>query len=72
MTALTRPEANQVDMPDYVAVLAGASSPREHRFSAISDQHAMGLMQKMYASFKWTLYRVQSGRRKRVYRYPER
>lgn len=65
-------DATHVDMLDYVLVPEGdPSSIQEHVFTAINDNHAIGLMQKEYATAAWTLYRLQAGQRQRIYSYPE-
>ncbi|MGE5609736.1 MAG: hypothetical protein ACM359_10815 [Bacillota bacterium] len=66
-------DITKVDLPEYVLVFAqGEPPPGEHRFSAISDEHAIGLAQRLYAGSKWVLYRLDMERRKRVYAYPLR
>ena len=66
MTSLsddTRPagppdEARHIHMPDYVLVFRDNRPPKEHAFTAISDDAAKDLMRKQYPGLAWSLYHV--------------
>lgn len=68
------PDPRHVTLREYVLVFADNQPPKEHAFSAISDEHAMGLMQKEYpgSKLRWTIYRIEGEDRKAIYSYPER
>ena len=69
---LNRQKFDHVDMPDYVLVYKENNQPQEHSFTAISDDQALGLMQKQYSTVKWKLYRTEGEERIKVGAFPEK
>jgi hypothetical protein len=66
-------QALHVHMPDYVLVFRDDRPPKEHAFTAISDDAAMDLMRKQYPRLAWALYHVDDrGGRDLFFSYPGR
>jgi hypothetical protein len=52
-------EASHAHMPEYLLVFRDDKPPpKEHSFSAISDDAAADLMCKQYPRYAWSLYHV--------------
>jgi hypothetical protein len=51
-------QASHVAMPEYLLVFRDDGPPKEHAFTAISDDAAAELMRKQYPRFAWSLYHV--------------
>ena len=63
-------EASHAHMPQYVLVFSDDRPPKEHAFTAISDDAAKDLMRKQYPRFKWALWHVDDrGGRDVFYHY---
>jgi hypothetical protein len=61
---------SHVHMPEYVLVFQDDQPPKEHTFTAISDDAAAELMRKQYPRFTWALYHVDDrGRRECFYQF---
>ena len=64
-------QASHAHMPQYVLVFDDDGPPKEHAFTAISDDAAAELMRKQYPRFAWALYHTDDrGHRDRFYSYP--
>ena len=64
----TPAQASHAHMPEYVLVFRDDRPPKEHAFTAISDDAAVELMRKQYPRYAWSLYHVEErGQRDRFY-----
>jgi len=55
---LPAPDPRPATMPDYVVVFSDDAPPKQSSMTAISDEHAVQLLKKEYATVGWTLYRA--------------
>ena len=65
------PDPMPASMPDYVVVFADSEPPKQSSMTAISDEHAVDLLKKEYATVGWTLYR--EGKKEPIFQFaPEK
>ena len=57
---MINPDPGKAMMQDYVLVFADDAPPKQTEVTAISDEHAIDLLQKEYPNLGWTLYRSGS------------
>ncbi len=54
-------------LQEYVLEFADNEAPKFHRFSAISDEHAVQMMKQQFRGYSSTLYRLAGDERHEVY-----
>jgi hypothetical protein len=54
---LPTPDPTHATLQEYVIIFDDDAPPKKCDLSALSDQHAVDLLEKEYPAFQWKLYR---------------